>query len=82
MEEYQILAQLAKSSINIFHIHQTDAHRWVVEYEYKWGDNAKPKWNKATYIAPAQLTPAQLYAHVLAEVENIRGELGWAGDER
>lgn len=81
MEEYQVLAQLAKSSINIFHLHQTD-DCWVVEYEYKWGDPSKPKWSKATYVAPKGLKSRLLYIHLLAEVKNIRDELGRAGDER
>ena len=81
MEEYQVLAQLAKSSINVFHLHQTDTD-WVVEYEYKWGEPSKPKWSKATYVAPKGLQSRQLYIHLLAEVNNIRDELGRADDER
>lgn len=81
MEEYQILAQLAKSSINVFHLHQTDTD-WVVEYEYKWGDANKPKWSKATYVAPKGLQSRLLYAHLLTEVDNIRRELGRADHER
>lgn len=81
MEEYQVLARLAKSSINVFHLHQT-SDSWVVEYEYKWGDNTKPKWSKATYVAPKELQSRQLYIHLLAEVKNIRDELGRADDER
>jgi len=81
MEEYQVLAQLAKSSINVFHLHQTDTD-WVVEYEYKWGDNTKPKWSKATYVAPKGLESRLLYIHLLDEVESIRDELGRADDER
>lgn len=81
MEEYQVLARLAKSSINVFHLHQTDTD-WVVEYEYKWGEPSKPKWSKATYVAPKGLQSRQLYIHLLAEVNDIRDELGRADDER
>lgn len=46
------------------------------------GDSSKPKWSKATYVAPKGLQSRQLYIHLLAEVNNIRDELGRADDER
>lgn len=77
--DHRVLAELAKSDINIFNVHH-ESGVWVVEYEYGWQPtDYKTKWTKAVYMAPeSQGGAIDLYAvlaRVLREVETIRAEL-------
>lgn len=80
--DHRVLAELAKSDINIFNVHHENKV-WVIEYEYGWDQTyngyTKTKWTKAVYMAPeSQGGVIDLYAvlaRVLREVETIRAEL-------
>lgn len=72
----QVMADLARSDINIFSVH-VEGGALVVEYEYGWKPTEyKTKWTKAVYILDCITTPLDdVYEHIIREVNSIRAEL-------